>query len=57
MKRFDALLLFALAVVLLSMVAGCASVDGDGFSNSGRPHGNVCKSVDKHGHEIWRDCE
>lgn len=48
--------LLCVILVGVAVLAGCASYDGDGFYNSGKPERPACVEKDSRGNERWFSC-
>jgi hypothetical protein len=55
-KAASAALLFATFILAVGALSGCASREGDGFSNSGAYQGRQCVEKTRYG-ERWFNCE
>lgn len=58
MSAWERLYYGAVALVLIvgsAILAGCASIEGDGFSNGGTPIGKLCHQKTRYG-ERWYRC-
>ena len=56
LKTAGALIIVGCALVTYLLLAGCASVDGAGFANTGKPQRPACVTRDARGNEVWRSC-
>ena len=56
LKTAGALLLVAFALVAYLLLAGCETIDGAGFTNTGRQSAPACVERDARGNERWRSC-
>lgn len=56
LKTAGALVLVAFALVAYLLLAGCETMDGAGFANTGHARRPACVERDARGNEVWRSC-
>lgn len=56
LKTAAALIIVGCVLVTYLLLAGCASVDGAGFTNTGQARRPACVTRDARGNEVWRSC-
>lgn len=56
LKTAGALIIVASALVCYLLLAGCETIDGAGFANTGHARRPACVERDARGNEDWRSC-